>query len=279
MKNFIPVGEFVFIPEILYFKPAFLQQENNMFHFKCFAFICILGLLVGCASYPKELSDHKLIPGGEYSGKANNYRPKEIKYQKLPDNVQYVLANDDIVIEAYNKLKADLSTDDAIIQFNKALLIMPGAWARIDEVKQTGAFNKRTRTYGVGIGNETIKLRYAVPKTKKSSMNAWNVIKHEIRRPAYYTAEPGSEEANSLGEISIRSINAEEMSTIVWFNPFKIVEPTFVVNDKYLIEFDNDGNIDVIDYLPYYLQYNDKVKAYFEEYEKRKLEYEQFQQK
>lgn len=237
--------------------------------------ICTLGLFVGCASAPKQLADHKLIPGGEITGKANNYRPSNIKYPKVPDNVQYVLANEDKVIDAYNKLKADLSTDDAIIQFQKALFIKPGAWARIDELKQTGAFNKRTRTYKVGIGNEKIKLRYAVPKTSKSALLAWNVLKREIRHPAYYSAEAGSPEANAPGEISIRSINAEEMNTIVWFNPFKIIEPTFVVNDKYLIEFDEDGNIDMIDYIPYYLQFNDKVKAYLDENEKRKQEYEQ----
>ena len=242
---------------------------------KFFAFICAASFLVGCASYPKQLSDHKFIPGGEITGNAENNRPENIKYQKVPDNVQYVLANDEKVIDCYNKLMADLSTDDAIIQFQKALFIKPGAWARIDEVKQTGAFNKRTRTYEVGIGNEKIKLRYAVPKTAKSTLNAWNVIKQDIRRPAFYSAEAGSEEANALGDISIRSISTEEMYTIFWFNPFKIVEPTFVVNDKYLIEFDEDGNLDMIDYIPYYLQYNDKVNDYLDEYKKKKLEYEQ----
>lgn len=246
---------------------------------KVFAFFCAASFLVGCASYPRELSDHKLIPGGEITGNAANNRPENIKYQKVPDNVQYVLANDEKVMDCYNKLKADLSTDDAIIQFKKGLLIKPGAWARIDEIKQTGAFNKRTRTYEVGIGNEKIKLRYAVPKTKKSALNAWKVIKHDIRQPAFYSAEAGSEEANALGEIRIRSINTEEMNTIVWFNPFKIVEPTFVVNDKYLIEFDDDGNLDMVDFIPYYLQYSDKVKAYLDEYEKRKQEYEQALQK
>ncbi len=57
--------------------------------------------------------------------------------------------------------------------------------------------------------------------------------------------------------------------------PTQIIEPTFVVNDKYLIEFDDDGNLDMIDYIPYYLQYNGKVKAYLDENEKRKQEYEQ----
>ena len=243
---------------------------------KFFTFICVVSFLISCASAPpKPQSDYKLIPGGEIIGKANNYRPANIKYQKVPDNVQYVLASDEKVIEAYNKLKADLATDDAIFQFKKTLYIKPGAWARIDEIHQTGAFNKRTRTYDATIQSEKFKLRYAVPKTAKSRMGAWNIIKRDIRYPAFYSAEAGSPEANALSEISIRSINPEEMTTIFWFNPFKIVEPTFVVNDKYLIEFDEDGNIDMIDYIPYYLQYQDRVKAGLEDYEQKKKEYEQ----
>lgn len=231
-----------------------------------FAFICAASFLIGCASAPpKPQSDHKFIPGGEITGKANNYRPQNIKYQKVPDNVQYVLAPDEKVIEVYNKLKADLATDDAVFQFKKTLYIKPGAWARIDEMQQTGAFNKRTRTYDVTLSNEKFKLRYAVPKTAKSRMGAWNIIKRDIK-------------ANALGEVRIRSITPEEMTTIFWFNPFKIVEPTFVVNDKYLIEFDDEGNIDMIDYIPYYLQYQDRVKAGLEDYEKKKLEYEQKKQ-
>lgn len=242
---------------------------------KLFAFFCAACFLVGCASAPpKPQSDYKPIPGGEIIGKANNYRPQNIKYQKVPDNVQYVLASDEKVIEVYNKLKADLASDDAVFQFKKTLYLKPGAWARIDEIQQTGAFNKRTRTYDVNLQTDKFKLRYAVPKTAKSRMGAWNIIKRDIRYPAFYSAEAGSPEANALGEISIRSINPEEMTTIFWFNPFKIVEPTFVVNDKYLLEFDKDGNLDMIDYIPYYLQYQDRVKAALEEYERQKKEYE-----
>ena len=50
-----------------------------MLNFKFLAILGITSMFVGCASMPRELSDHKEIPGGEYSGSAQNNRPDEIK--------------------------------------------------------------------------------------------------------------------------------------------------------------------------------------------------------
>lgn len=234
------------------------------------AFCCITGILAGCASMPRELSDHKEIPGGEYTGAAENNRPEEIKYQKLPDNIQYVRASDSLVIATYNKLKAALATDETVLEIADYLFLMPGSWEKIASTGQNETFNKRKNTYTFEAGKEKFKFLYAIPKTDKSARKAWEAVKREIRRPAIYTAEPGSEEANALGSISIRAISTQEMETIVWFSPFKMVEPLFIVNDKYLLGFNKKGKLEVLDEIPYYLPFYEKLKVILIEREQQK---------
>ena len=234
------------------------------------AFCCITGILAGCASMPRELSDHKEIPGGEYTGAAENNRPEEIKYQKLPDNIQYVRASDSLVIATYNKLKAALASDETVLEIADYLFLMPGSWEKIASTGQNETFNKRKNTYTFEAGKEKFKFLYAIPKTDKSARKAWEAVKREIRRPAIYTAEPGSEEANALGSISIRAISTQEMETIVWFSPFKMVEPLFIVNDKYLLGFNKKGKLEVLDEIPYYLPFYEKLKVILIEREQKK---------
>ena len=234
------------------------------------AFCCITGILAGCASMPRELSDHKEIPGGEYTGAAENNRPEEIKYQKLPDNIQYVRASDSLVIATYNKLKAALASDETVLEIADYLFLMPGSWEKIASTGQNETFNKRKNTYTFEEGKEKFKFLYAIPKTDKSARKAWEAVKREIRRPAIYTAEPGSEEANALGSISIRAISTQEMETIVWFSPFKMVEPLFIVNDKYLLGFNKKGKLEVLDEIPYYLPFYEKLKVILIEREQQK---------
>ncbi|MBO4436878.1 MAG: hypothetical protein J5791_08360 [Fibrobacter sp.] len=257
-----------------------------MLKLKFLALIGITGMFIGCASMPRELSDHKEIPGGEYSGEAQNNRPEEIKYQKLPDNMQYVRASDSLVIATYNKLKADLSAEEGNLPIADYLFLMPGTWEKISSTGQNENFNKRKNTYTVEAGPEKFKFKYAIPKTDKSARHAWEGVRKEIRHPAAYTAEPGSEEANAVGEITIRAISTEEMATIVWFSPFKMVEPIFVVNNTFLLGFNKKGQLEVLDEIPYYQPYAEKMKtliAYYEkqkqEYERQKKEYEEAQRK
>ncbi|MBR3669455.1 MAG: hypothetical protein IKN70_05545 [Fibrobacter sp.] len=245
--------------------------------FRIFAYFCAAGILVGCASMPRELSDHKQIPGGEYTGFAENNRPEEIRYQKLPDDIQYVRASDSLVNATYDKLKAALATDDIVLDIAEYLFLMPGTWEKISSIGKTGDFNKRRNTFTVTAGKEKFKFMYAIPKTDKSAKNAWKVVKREIRRPAVYTAAPGSEEADALGNISIRSISTQEMETIVWFSPFKMVEPLFVVNDKYLLGFNKQGKLEVIDEIPYYIPFYERLKALVAEYEQKKQQMSQQQ--
>ncbi len=250
-----------------------------MFKFKAVAIICLLGLFSGCASsIPRELAEKKFIPGGQYFGKADNYRPKEIKYQKLPDDVQYVRANDALVIDTYNKLKIALSTEEDHLAIAKILFIMSGTWDNLVTKKQDGTFNRRRNSYTFDTGKEKFKFHYAIPKTAKSARNAWNTVKHEIRRPNIYTAEAGSDEANALAEINIRAISTEEMETIGWFTPFKIIEPIFVVNDRYLLGFNSEGKLEVLDEIPYYVPFYEKLKVVKAEQEQQRKEMLQKQQ-
>lgn len=245
---------------------------------KILAIIGATSLFVGCASMPRELSDHKEIPGGEYTGEAQNNRPEEIKYQKLPDNMQYVRASDSLVIATYNKLKEDLSVEEGNLPIADYLFLMPGTWEKISSTGQNENFNKRKNTYTVEAGPEKFKFKYAIPKTDKSARHAWEGVRKEIRHPAIYTAPEGSEEANAVGEISIRAISTEEMATIVWFSPFKMVEPLFIVNNTYMLGFNKKGQLEVIDELPYYLPYAEKMKAIIADYERQKQEYERQKQ-
>lgn len=241
---------------------------------------CAASLIVGCASMPRELSDHKEIPGGEYTGEAQNNRPEEIKYQKLPDNMQYVRASDSLVIATYNKLKTALATDETILEIADYLFLMPGTWEKIASTGQNETFNKRKNTYTFDTGKEKMKFLYAIPKSDKSARKAWEAVKREIRRPAIYTAEPGSEEANALGDITIRSISTQEMETIVWFSPFKMVEPLFIVNDKYLLGFNKKGKLEVLDEIPYYQPFFERLKPILaeREYLKQQILLQQQQQ-
>ena len=241
-----------------------------MLNFKFLAILGITSMFVGCASMPRELSDHKEIPGGEYSGSAQNNRPDEIKYQKLPDNMQYVLASDSLVIATYNRLKEDLAVEESSLPIAKYLFLMPGTWDKIDKTGQNEFFNKRKRTFTFDAGEEKFKFKYAIPKTAKSARKAWEGVRQEIRRPAFYTAEAGSDEANALGEISIRTISTAEMEAIVWFSPFKMVEPLFIVNDTYMLGFNKNGELEVIDEIPYYLPLYDRLKPILIEYEHQK---------
>lgn len=244
---------------------------------KLFTLFCAASLMVGCASMPRELSDHKEIPGGEYTGEAQNNRPEEIKYQKLPDNMQYVRASDSLVIATYNKLKEDLSAEEGNLAVADYLFLMPGTWEKIASLHLDGKFNKRRNTYSFDAGKEKFKFMYAIPKTPKSARNAWEVIRSEIRRPAIYTAEEGSEEANALGEISIRAISTSEMESIVWFSPFKMVEPLFIVNNTSMLGFNKKGQLEVIDELPYYQPFYDRLKPILAEREYQKQLMQQMQ--
>ena len=248
-----------------------------MLNFKFLAILGITSMFVGCASMPRELSDHKEIPGGEYSGSAQNNRPDEIKYQKLPDNMQYVLASDSLVIATYNKLKEDLAVEESNLPIAKYLFLMPGTWEKIDQTGQNEFFNKRKNTFTFKAGDEKFKFKYAIPKTAKSARKAWEGVRQEIRRPAFYTAPAGSEEANALGEITIRTISTAEMETIVWFSPFKMVEPLFIVNDTYMLGFNKQVELEVIDEVPYYLPFYERLKPIIAEYEHQKKLMEEMQ--
>ena len=62
-------------------------------------------------------------------------------------------------------------------------------------------------------------------------------------------------------EIKIRAISTGEMDVITKFTPFKMVEPLFVVNDRFLLGFNSNGELELIDEIPYY-------NSYFERFNK-----------
>lgn len=245
-----------------------------MIKIKNLAILGVLCLVTGCATMPRELSDHNFIDGGEYSGKANNNRPEEIKYQKLPDDVQYVRAKDSLVIATYNKLKEDLSSDEGTLKIADYLFLLPGTWEMIARTEQDKTFKKRKDKYKVSTPDEKFKFYYAIPKNPSSARKAWEAVKREIRRPNIYSPDADENAKNELAEIKIRAISTQEMQTLVYLTPFKMVEPLFVVNDKYLIGFNKEGKIEVLDEIPYYIPYAEKMIAAKAEYVRQKAEYE-----
>ena len=323
--------------------------------------------LSGCASMPRELADHKLIPGGEYTGEAENKRPEEIKYQPLPDHVQYVRASDSLVIAVYNDLQKILASDEDQMNIAKYLFLMPGTWESIQEAPELQSkFKRQKDKYKVGVGDEKFTFRYAIPKDAKSARKAWGVAKRMIRYPGWSpdavipdpnapapetapeapaetaqetaavdsstapateaqeapvaetqeaaanttaaaeapaetaqaeaaeapveneaeaTAETPAESAPAENvaenapaenapapvatipmpkpapaEIKIRAISTAEMDALSKFSPFKMVEPLFVVNDKFLLGYNKKGELEVLDEIPYYLPFFEQFK-------------------
>ena len=281
-----------------------------------FLSVAITAFFTGCASMPRELADHKIIPGGEYSGKADNNRPAEIKYQPLPDNVQYVRASDSLVIAVYNDLKTILASDEDNVKIAKYLFLMPGTWENIQEAPELKSkFKKQKDKYKVGVGKEKFTFRYAIPRDAKSARKAWDVAKRTIRYPGWSPdavipdpnapapeaapapeppAEAAPEEAAAPvetaateeaapaeatpvetapapvatipmpkpepAEIKIRAISTDEMDIISKFSPFKMVEPLFVVNDRYVLGFNKNGELEVLDEIPYYTPFFERFE-------------------
>lgn len=281
-----------------------------------FLSVAITAFFTGCASMPRELADHKIIPGGEYSGKADNNRPDEIKYQPLPDHVQYVRASDSLVIAVYNDLKTILASDEDNVKIAKYLFLMPGTWENIQEAPELKSkFKKQKDKYKVGVGKEKFTFRYAIPRDAKSARKAWDVAKRTIRYPGWSPdavipdpnapapeaapapeppAEAAPEEAAAPvetaateeaapaeatpvetapapvatipmpkpepAEIKIRAISTDEMDIISKFSPFKMVEPLFVVNDRYVLGFNKNGELEVLDEIPYYTPFFERFE-------------------
>lgn len=305
-----------------------------------FLSVAITAFFTGCASMPRELADHKLIPGGEYSGKADNNRPAEIKYQPLPDHVQYVRASDSLVIAVYNDLKTILASDEDNVKIAKYLFLMPGTWENIQEAPELKSkFKKQKDKYKVGVGKEKFTFRYAIPRDAKSARKAWDVAKRTIRYPGWSPdavipdpnapapeaapapetapaetqeaaaenpevpatetaetpadaaqaesapAEPATETTAETAaaesapvenapapvatipmpkpepvEIKIRAISTDEMDIISKFSPFKMVEPLFVVNDRYVLGFNKKGELEVLDEIPYYTPFFERFE-------------------
>lgn len=302
--------------------------------------VATAAFFTGCASMPRELADHKIIPGGEYTGKAENNRPAEIKYQPLPDNVQYVRASDSLVIAVYNDLKTILANDDDNVKIAKYLFLMPGTWENIQEAPELKSkFKKQKDKYKVGVGKEKFTFRYAIPRDEKSARKAWAVAKRVIRYPGWSPdavipdpnapapeaapapetapaetqeaaaenpevpasetaetpadaaqaesapAEPATETTAETAaaesapvenapapvatipmpkpepvEIKIRAISTDEMDIISKFSPFKMVEPLFVVNDRYVLGFNKKGELEVLDEIPYYTPFFERFE-------------------
>ncbi len=216
--------------------------------------IVTTALLAGCASSPRELANHKLIPGGEYTGKADNNRPDEIKYQPLPDHVQYVRASDSLVIAAFNELKEALAAEEDNLKIAQYLFLMPGTWENFkDDEELQKKFKKQKDKYKVKVGKEKFTFRYAIPRDAKSARKAWGIVKSMIRTPG--------DSAETPAEIKIRAISTDEMDIISKFTPFKMVEPLFVVNDRFVLGYNKKGELEVLDEVPYYT-------PFFERFEK-----------
>lgn len=241
---------------------------------KTLAVLSVVCFLAGCASSPREITDYKFIKGGEYQGKADNNRPEEIKYQKLPDDIQYVRVKDSLVIATYNKLKADLSSDEGNLKIADYLFLMPGTWEMIARTGQNKNFNKRKYTFTASTQKEKFKFTYVIPKTEKSARHAWEAVKREIRHPDIYSPYADEATKNMVSEIRIRAISTQEMQTLAYLCPFKMVEPLFVVNDKYLLGFNKEGKLEVLDEIPYYIPFSEKMNEAKVEYLRQKAEYE-----
>jgi len=201
--------------------------------------------LLGCsASSPRLLRDPCEKKGGDLVGKANNSRPEELKYNKLPDSVRYVLASDSQVVAAAELLKANLNGSQDSIKFAQYLFIMPGMWKIIEgDTSLAQKFRVKKDKMKLKVRKKTFKLYYAIPKEPKSTMKAWVVAKAQM----------------TGGGNSVRAMKASEMSMLYKFSPFELVEPLFVVNDKYIVGFNKNNELEVLDELSYYQSMLDQI--------------------
>lgn len=223
-----------------------------------------VSLLFGCASSPRALASHKAIPGGAYTGKADNNRPENLKYQKLPDDVEYVVASDSLVVAVHGDLKKALESDEGVV-LAKYLFLMPGSWESIkDDEAFKSKFKRQKGKFEVQVTKKKkFKFHYAIPQNEQSAEKAWNVVKQRILQ---------SEQASEMPAEApkIRSIGTEEMVYLSKFSPFKMVEPLFVVNDRFLLGYNKKGELELVDELPYYIPFYDEAMEIISQKNKKK---------
>lgn len=151
--------------------------------------------------------------------------------------MQYVIQSDSLVTATYENLQVTLTTEESKIKIAKYLFLMPDIWdvMRSDSTLKKG-FRVQKDKYQVGVRKKKFKFHYAIPKEPKSSARAWKSIIDQVKGT----------------EVRIRAIATAEMDQINRFTPFMIVEPIFVVNDKYVLGFNKSGELKLIDELGFY---------------------------
>lgn len=207
--------------------------------------LVLLGLWGCSASSPRLLKDSCEKKGGELVGHSKNDRADEIKFNTLPDSVRYILAPDQQVTAAYDLLKRNLEGSTDSMPFAQYLFLMPGMWKAIEkDTALAQKFRVKIDKMKFKVRKKTFKFYYGIPKEPKSTLRAWNVSKALM-------ASTGN---------SIRTMNTDEMKLLYKFSPFELVEPLFVVNDKYIVGFNKKNELEVLDELSYYAEALEQIE-------------------
>lgn len=194
------------------------------------ALMCFALLAVSCADTKALLQTTSNAQGGELLGSAKNNRPEHLKISEIPDRVRYVSIDDDDMVEAEAILNARLTKKEEA-EFVPDLLVFPGLMnTMIERVDTVGLGGKKMKIQGNFRDGQKIFFG-SVYQQENAKSYIWEAFLQVI----------------GTDSIKIRTLKSEELSLWWVYIPFDIMEPIFMVNDRYIIGMNKDNEIFVMD--------------------------------
>lgn len=200
------------------------------------ALLCFALLVVSCADSKALLKTTSNAEGGEILGSAKNNRPEHLKICEIPDPVRYISIDDDDMVEAESILNARLTRKEAA-EFFSDLLVFPGLMNTMIGLIDT-----------VGLGAK--KLKCQVPFNDGLKIYFGSV--YQQQRAKFYIWEAFLQVIGTES-FKIRTLKSEELRLWWAYIPFDIMEPIFMVNDRYIIGMNENNKIYVMDDISQYV--------------------------
>lgn len=199
------------------------------------ALMCFALFVVSCADTKALLQTTSNAQGGELLGSAENIRPDHLKINEIPDRVRYISIDDDDMVMAEAILNARLTRKEEA-EFVPDLLVFPGLMnTMIERVDTVGLGGKKMKIQGNFRDGQKIFFG-SVYQQENAKSYIWEAFLQVI----------------GTDSIKIRTLKSEELSLWWVYIPFDIMEPIFMVNNRYIIGMNENDKIYVMDDLSQY---------------------------